>query len=405
MAGPLQGIRIIDWGLWINGPLSSALLADMGAEVIKIEDRVSGDPSRGAFRLSGVDLGPAKRDVVFDSVNRGKKCITVDLRKPEGREIVYQLVAKADVFVQSYRGGVAEKLGMDYETISQYNPKLVYVKASPFGPNGPDRNRAANDYVCFARSGFMTQLGEPEMPPIYTVGGTVADHMGAIVTAWATVTGLLARERLGVGQKVDTSIMGSMMALLSMQLETTMILGRGLPRHSRSKPGNPLMNHYECGDGKWLVLGMMQADRHWPNFCRIMGLQHLQHDPKFESINARSANAAELVAILDRLFATKPREEWLEILDEDRDFLFGPVNDLTDVLTDPQVLENRYVVDYDHPSLGSIKTSGFPIGFSKTPPEIQRPAPQFGEHTEEILAEILGYEWDKIVKLRDQEVI
>ncbi len=178
-----------------------------------------------------------------------------------------------------------------------------------------------------------------------------------------------------------------------------------MPRFKRSKAGKPLYNHYRCHDGKWLALGMMQASRFWPDFCRMMGLEALEHDPKFSTIDARMDHAEELVSILDRHFATRPRDEWLRVLQANPDFFCGPINDLADLPQDPQVLANDYIIEYDHPAHGRVKATGFPIGLSETPAAVKLPPPEFGQHTEEILKDLLGYSWEDIAKLKDQEVI
>lgn len=405
MSVPLEGIRILDWTIWLQGPLATSMLGDLGAEVIKIEDRIAGDPIRGAQTLSATQTGLKAGNFAFEALNRNKKSITVNLKKKAGKEIFYKLIEKSDVFVQGFRQPVVKRLGMDYETLHRYNPKLIYVNASGFGPKGPERDEPALDYVVFARSGMMTAIGEADMPPIYVASGTVADHTGAMMTAYSVLAAIVARERLGVGQEVNISTLGSMITLERLQIEAVLALGQPYPRPKRSRAGNPLYNHYCCSDGKWLAVAMLQSDRYWHGFCQALGIQELAGDPKFVDMEGRSTNAEELVRILDKVFGSKPRDEWLRILKKSGDFICGPLNTIPDVIHDPQVLANDYIVDYDHPAHGTIKTVGFPVGLTQTPAGIRLPAPEFGQHTEEILRDILGYSWEYIAKLKDDEVI
>lgn len=401
---PLDGIKIVDWTIWIQGPLATAMLADLGAEVIKIEERVGGDPSRGVTRMVGhvtsVTTGP---NFWLEHCNRNKKSIAIDLKKEKGKRIVYQLVEKSDVFVQNFRRGIASKLGLDYKTLSQYNPKLIYATASGYGARGPESAIPSFDYVGLARSGIMTMVGEPSMPPLYLTGG-IADHMGAIMLAYSVLAALVARNTHGLGQEIEVSLLGSMIALQSLNVAGNLLLGHEFPRRSRTKPGNPLSNHYCCADGKWLVLAMLQADRYWPDLCKAMGIPELEKDPRFENMDQRAQNDAELVSILDQIFAQKRREKWLRIFKEAGDLIYAPVNSISDLSKDQQVLANDYITEFDHPAMGKIKTVGSPIQFSKTPVKMRLPAPEHGEHTEQILIG-LGYTWDDISQLKEEEVI
>lgn len=405
MVLPLEGIRIIDWTIWQQGPVATMMLGDLGAEVIKLEERVGGDPGRGVMSIGGsITGGEGKRNYYFEANNRHKKSLTLDLKKPKAREIVYQLVEKSDVFVQNFRKGVATKLGLDYQALSRYNHKLIYASASGYGPKGPDSGEPSFDYMGLARSGIMTAAGEPDMEPLNITGG-IADQMGAIMLAHGVVVALLARERLGIGQEVDTSHLGSMMALQGLNLACRLTLGKEFKRFYRAKAINPLWNHYKCQDGKWLCLAMPQADRYWSDFCRVFGIQELEKDPRFANMRARGKHAEELIAILDKIFAAKPRDEWMRILKTGGDFIYTLVNSITDLPEDQQMLANHYVVDYDHPAWGPIKVVGSPITLSQTPANPRAPAPEFGEHTEQILIDILGYSWEDIAGLREEEVI
>jgi len=402
---PLEGIRVLDWTIWQQGPVSTMMLGDLGAEVIKIEERVGGDPGRGVMSIGGTMTGVSgQRNYYFEVNNRHKKSLTLNLKTPEAKEIVYKLVEKSDVFVQNFRKGVAAKLGLDYQTLSKHNPKLIYASASGYGPEGPDSGEPSFDYMGLARSGIMNAVGEPDMNPLNITGG-IADQMGAIMLAYGVITALFTRERYGIGQEVDTSHLGSMMALQGLNLACRLTLGKEFRRAYRTKAPNPLWNHYKCSDDKWICLAMIQADRYWPDLCKALGIQELEKDPKFATMAVRGKNSEELIAILDKIFAAKPREEWMSILKNGGDFIYTIVNSINDLPDDPQMLANNYVVPYAHPAWGPIKVVGVPVRFSKTPGDPKGVAPEFGEHTEQVLLDLLGYSWEDIGRLKEQEVI
>jgi crotonobetainyl-CoA:carnitine CoA-transferase CaiB-like acyl-CoA transferase len=404
MATPLDGIRVIDWTIWQQGPVASAMLADLGAEVIKIEERVGGDPGRGLLRMSGLDMTD-RPNFYFEANNRNKKSLTLDLKQPEAREIVYALVEKSDVFVQNFRKGVAGRLGLDYPTLRARNPRLVYASASGYGPDGPESGEPSFDHLGLARSGIMLAAGEPDDPPLAIAGG-IADQMGGIMLAYGVLAALLARERHGVGQEVDASHLGSMMMLQGLSVSSLLMMGFAIPRQSRRTTGNPLWNHYRCQDDRWIALAMLQPDRYWASFCDAIGRPELATDARFESLKARARNAAACIEILDQVFADRPRAAWLETLrSHPGDFIFTVVNGVSDLKDDPQVLANRYVVDFEHPHHGPVKMLGIPVRLSETPGSLRTPAPEFGQHTEEILLDLLGYDWERIAALREKQVI
>jgi crotonobetainyl-CoA:carnitine CoA-transferase CaiB-like acyl-CoA transferase len=400
MDAPLKGIRVIDWTIWQQGPVATTMLADMGAEVIKIEERDKGDPGRGVFAIGGA---AATHNFYFEANNRHKQSLTLDLTKPGAREIVYKLVAQSDVFVQNFRKGVAGRLGLGYKDLSAHNPKLVYASSSGYGPSGPDSGEPSFDYLAQARSGIMYTGPADIKDPIYLTGG-IADQMGAIMLAYGVTMALVARERYGVGQEVNASHLGSMIALQGLNVSSRTFLGHEFKRNSREESFNPLWNHYKCGDDKWICLGMIQ-DRYWKAFCNAVGIQELIADTRFDNMRARGKNRRELIAILDKVFAAKTRDEWMHILKQGGDFIYTVVNSIDDLPTDPQVLANDYVVDYDHPELGQTQLVGVPVILSKTPGDPRGRAPELGENTELILTQLLGYSWDDVAKLREAGVI
>ncbi len=405
MKRPLDGVRIIDWTIWQQGPVSTMMLADLGAEVIKIEERVGGDPGRGVLSIAGALVGATSGpNFYFEANNRHKQSLTLDLKNPKAIEIVYQLAEKSDVFVQNFRKGVSDKLGIGYAALSERNPQLIYASATGYGPFGPDSGEPSFDYMGLARSGIMTAVGEPQMEPLSIAGG-IADQMGAIMLAYGVMAALLAREKYGMGQEVDISHLGSMTALQGLNVACKAILGKEFKRMPRAAAPSPLWNHYKCGDGKWICLAMPQQDRYWSDFCTVLGIEHVLDDPRFATMGDRADNAKELIPILDAAFASRPRDAWMQALKEGGDFIYTVVNTIADLPTDEQMLANEYIVDYEHPRIGKTQLVGVPVRLSKTPGDPKGAAPEFGEHTERILTELLDYSWEDVAKLREEEVI
>ena len=404
MSGPLDGIRIIDWTIWQQGPVATQMLADLGAEVIKIEERERGDPGRGITAVAGSATVKSGRNYYFEANNKHKKSIALNLKQPEAREIVHRLARHSDVFVQNFRKGVAHRLGLGYADLCALNPRIIYASASGYGPEGPDSGEPSFDYLGQARSGIMNAVGTGSTAPTYVYGG-IADQMGAIMLAYGVLAALFARERTGIGQEVDASHLGSMMALQGLNVVARTIMGKEFPRNTRANAYNPLWNHYRCADDKWISLAMLQPDRYWKDFCEVVGKAELIEDPRFAEVKIRGKNSAALVAIFDEVFATRPRHEWMRVLKGRGDFIYTIVNSVTDLPDDPQVRANDYVVDYDHPALGNLTLLGMPVKLSVTPGEPRGHAPELGEHTELLLTEMLGYSWDDVARLREANVI
>jgi crotonobetainyl-CoA:carnitine CoA-transferase CaiB-like acyl-CoA transferase len=410
LKGPLDGIRIIDWTIWQQGPVAGAMLGDLGAEVIKIEERERGDGGRGMLAF---DDG---KSPYWEMNNRNKKSLAIDLKNPEGVELVRQLIAKADVFIQNFRPSVAEKIGLGYESLKQLNPRLIYASASAFGPKGPEARSRAYDLIGQARSGLLLQSedqAEPNMPD-----GGMADQMGAIMLAYGVLAGLMARERHGVGQKVDTSLLGSMMWLRGLPFVRELIKQDGktvvseMSKHkqstvpTRTDPGNPLWNTFKCGDGKWIALAILTSDPHWPVVLEALGNPpELADDPRFADHWSRCQHAREATAILDPLFGSQPRDYWLDRLVAKGDLPVCAINTTAEAANDPQAILNGYITELDHPAHGKIRLPGFPVTLSDTPARIHRQAPEFGEHTEDILINLLGLSWDAVTALRTKEII
>ncbi len=403
MSGPLDGIRVIDWTIWQQGPVATQMLADLGAEVIKVEERERGDPGRGLTKAAGSATVKGGLNFYFEANNKHKKSIALDLKRPEAREIVHRLAARSDVFVQNFRKGVAQRLGLGYADVAALNPRIIYANASGYGPEGPDSGEPSFDYLGQARSGIMNAVATGNTTPAYIYGG-IADQMGAIMLAYGVLAALFVRERTGIGQEVDASHLGSMMALQGLNVAARTIIGSEFPRLPRANAFNPLWNHYRCADDKWIALAMLQPERYWKDFCEVIGKPELIDDPRFAA-NTRGLNATALIVIFDEVFAARPRDEWMRILKSRGDFIYTVVNSVSDLLDDPQVRANDYVVDYEHPAHGKLTLLGMPVKLSKTPGEPRGHAPEFGEHTELLMTELLGYSWDEVARLREANVI
>jgi crotonobetainyl-CoA:carnitine CoA-transferase CaiB-like acyl-CoA transferase len=401
MAGPLDGVKVVEITMFQQGPVAGMRLGDLGADIIKVESQ-TGDPGRGMMRIIGADTGLKGRNFYFESNNRNKRSIVLDLKTKKGMEIFLKLIDRADVFLTNMSIEAPQKMGIGPDVLLKRNPRLIYAHASGWGREGPDANELSFDYTGIARSGTMMMSGERGGPPATLIPG-MGDEQGGLICAWAVTTALYVREKTGKGQLVDTSLMGSLIALHGVNFSAPGVLGKEFPRFIRAEAGNPIYNHYKCKDDKWIVIAHLQPDRYWPNVCKAMGLEKLEHDPKFSTIEARHDNGKELVSILDKKFATKTRDEWMKIFKKEN-VIHTPVQSASEVFEDPQALANEYIVRVEHPVWGKIKMLGFPWTFHETPASVRREAPELGQHTEEILQE-LGYTWDDISKLKDEKVI
>jgi crotonobetainyl-CoA:carnitine CoA-transferase CaiB-like acyl-CoA transferase len=401
MSGPLTGVRVVEITMFQQGPVAGTKLADLGADVIKVEPK-EGDPARGFMRLIGATVGLKGHNYYFESNNRNKRSIALDLKSPRGKEIFLKLIDKADVFTTNMSIDAPIKIGIGPQDLLKRNPRLIYGHSSGWGRKGPDAGDLSFDYTGIARSGLMMCAGEKGSPPSSLLPG-MGDQIGGFMLAWAVTAALYAREKTGKGQLVDTSLMGSIIALTGLILDAPAMLGQEYPRDVRAEAGNPMYNHYRCRDDKWIAVAHLQPDRYWPIFCKALDITHLENDSRFKSMEARGTNARELVGILDERFATRNRDEWLKHL-KASGCICTPVQSLTEVTRDPQALANNYLIDADHPEWGRLRQVGFPWDFNDTPAEWRKEAPKLGQHTEEILTE-LGYSKEEIRLLRESGVI
>lgn len=402
----LEGIRVLDLSIWQQGPMTTAMLADWGADVIKIEGPDSPDPGRSLVRYETRPGGP---NAYFETHNRNKRGIVLDLKTERGREVFYRLVKDADVVIQNFRPGVGDRLAVDYETLRAINPSLVYCQASGFGLRGPDATRPALDPLAQARGGLMSVTGEPESPPTRTFAG-MADQVSAFLLAYGIVVALFHRERTGEGQMVDGSLLQSMIGAQAFNIGSYLMsgtyAGSPIPRVSR-KLTSPLWNHYKAKDGRWLMLGMAQVGRYWPAFrAALLEGTGEALEPEQMSVDWIRMHAGEMLGLIsriDELFAEQPAAFWLELFRR-HGLLVEIVQDYGELAKDEQIAANGMFTTLEHPTHGPLSIVAPPVNLSATPGTIRTPGPEFGQHTEEVLLEA-GFTWEEIGALRDEGVI
>ena len=396
MPSALEGVRVVEITHWQQGPYASAMLADLGADVIKVEGPDAPDPSRAFLVHRQLAVSP-----YFESHNRGKRSLVIDLKHPKGKDIFFQVVARCDVVLNNLRGGAMERLGLGYETLKLVNPSIIFVHASAYGEQGPDTNLGSFDMLAQARGGLMSVNGEPDDPPL-PVPVPVADQVSAVVTAFGILAALLYRERTGEGQYVNSSLLGSQTALQSFNI-STYFLNRRVPVRQPRGAFGPTWTIYRCGDGKYIALGMLEH-RWWPGVCQALGQPELETDPLYATPQDRGRNAHKLIAHMDGIFLQRPAREWVQRFRE-LGLLVELVQDYEDIANDPQVAANGYIVEMDWPGHDEpFHMVNSPIRFSKTPAHIRGLAPAFGQHTEEVLLE-LGLSHDEVCRLEAEGVI
>ena len=396
MEQPLTGIRIIDLSQTLAGPFCSMLLADMGAEVIKIEIPNQGDGLRswGPPFLGG-------EGVYFLGFNRNKKSITLNLKHERGREIFIKLINKADILLENFRPGTMEKLGFSYEKIKNTNPRIIYCRISGYGQSGPYRERAGYDLITQGESGLMTITGSPDRPPGAKVGVAIVDLGTGMYAAQGILCALLAREKTGKGQMIDVSLFDSVISWMWQPMGSYLVSGE-LPK--RIGTVHPVATPYQAFKTRdiYITIGC-QTQNHWTKLCELLDIEELKDDPRFVTLPKRVENREELSSILSKIFLTKEGEYWLKTL-QDAGLPCAPVNTVDRIVSDPQVLHRQMLVEVDHPTAGTIKVPGIPIKLSKTPGKVKSPPPLLGQHTEEVLRE-LGYSKEAIQTLRDEGAI
>ena len=391
---PLEGIRVVEYGLFHAGPGAAAILGDLGAEVIKIESR-EGDPERYWTQLGQLTLTlPGGESAMFHASNRNKKGIGVDIKTPMGREVFHRLIGEADIFLTNIRKSTKSKLKIDYGSLSSVNPRLIHANVSGYGPKGPMSDLGAFDPLGLARSGMMFVTGRDE-PLLMHIG--ILDQAASMTLSHAIITALFVRERTGEGQEVHVSLFGTAQWLMYPTLLIGSLLSvEPVVVHDR-KVHSPLRNFFRCKDGEWIIGAHHPEQKYWGTFCEATGQPQLISDPRYATLEARTGNNAELVKRFDGVFATKTRDEWMDIF-VPRKLMFCSIQHAGEVKNDPQAQANDYVVDFEDPTLGKIKVPGYPIHFSACSAGTRTLAPKLGEHTVSVLRDT-GYEEPEIEAL------
>jgi len=403
MSKPLEGIKVVEIAQEIQGPFAALILADMGADVVKVENKETGDLSRWmlAALIGGLEVKNALVSHYFIAMNRGKRSITADLKKPDAIEMVRRMVKSYDVLLTNYRPGVLDRLGLGYDEVRKINPRIVYAQGSSWGPKGPWVTRPSRDTLAQAASGLMAKTGMPADPPL-TAGIFVADHSGALSLASGVLAALFARERSGKGQKVDASIYGTMIAMQGMEIDYTSITGAEPERAGRGHQFlRGIWGAFPTSDGHLCIAGV--DEKRWPSFCRILGIQHLEKDPEYSDNVVRNFHGDKIQKVLDEIFPTKTTHEWLKELN-DADILATEVVDYRAMLKSEQALVNGYLLELDHPVAGKVLVSGAPVTLNGEVAAAAENAPELGQHTEEVLLE-LGYTWEEIGALRERGAV
>lgn len=404
MTKPLEGIRVLEVALYAFVPAAGAVLAEWGAEVIKVEHPHRPDPMRGTAAWD-IPPGTGGFTYMWEVANRGKSGIAVDIANPEGREIVLQLVERADVFLTNFLPEARQKLGIDVADIMERNPRIVYGRGSGQGATGPDAEEGGFDGLTFwSRAGIGAALTQPGADrPVRMVGPGFGDVQSGALLAGGIAAGLFQRERTGRGVVVDGSLLATGMWAMQPTIVASNLTGvETLPIAKHDDIGNPLTNVYRTADGRFVALGMLESDRFWTGFCEVAGLAELVSDPRFTSSTERAENRRELTAILDDAFARHSYAEWREMLGRQE----GPwttVQYPSEVAADPQAEANGYVQDVDYGGGRTLRLVSAPVQFDGGPGRLS-PAPDHGADTELVLQD-LGYSWDDIGRLKDNGAI
>jgi crotonobetainyl-CoA:carnitine CoA-transferase CaiB-like acyl-CoA transferase len=383
---PLTGLKVLDLTRVVSGPFCTMLLADMGADVVKIE-AADGDPSR----VTGI-MGKGENPY-FVNLNRNKRTITVDMKQPEGREIIRRLAKKSDILVENFRPGVMDRLGLGYRELHALNPALIYAAISGFGKSGPYKDRPAFDFIAQAMSGFMSLNGNEQMPP-QRVGIPISDTIAGLYAAFGILAALRERDKTGKGQEIQTAMVDGLISMFTFASSAFFATGELPPRNGNDHMVVSPYGLFNAADGPVAIAP--STEKNWRQLSAALGRDDLPADPRFDTQDKRRHNRKEINEIVQSIIATKKRDEWIERLNK-TGVPCGPVNNLQQVFSDPQVLHQEMVIESNQPG-GPVRMPGFPVKLSATPARLRRPSPQTGEHTVPVLQE-LGYNKEEIENL------
>lgn len=393
--GPLSGIRVLELTHAWAGPYCGMMLADMGAEVLKIESPRQQPEARGGYPYANGE------SVIFMMLHRNKKSVTIDLKHPRGHEIFLELVRSADVLIQNFRPGLMSKLGLDYKQLSQHNPGLIYASLSGYGSTGPYSDDPGVDMIALALSGLAATTMENGRPPV-SLGGPVCDIGAGMWAAFGILSAYVWRQQTGRGQHVDASLLEAglayMVAQVAMHYHTDL---SSRPKGGRRDAGNAPSGFFRALDGHYIAV-FASYPALWDRFVVAMGLQHLDADPRFGSREQRTTNAEALHDMMDKIFGTQPASYWVELLRK-AGVPAGSVNTVAEMVRDPQVLARDMLVPQEHPTAGTVHMVGVPVKLSAAPGQIRHPPPTLGEHTDEVLG-ALGLE-DELTALHAAGIV
>ena len=395
MSGPLEGTKVLSFGRMLSGPYATMLLADLGAEVVKIEAPKIGDLARFASPFI------EKISSYFLSINRGKKSITLDLKRERAKKVVFDLAKVSDVLVENFRPGVMERLGVGYDAIRQVNPGIIYASLSGFGQQGPYAQRPAFDMIAQGMGGVMSITGEPGRPPA-RLGYSMGDIGASLFTCIAVLAALHERNKSGQGQWIDVAMLDSQVALCENACARYFATGE-IPGPLGSR--HPLFTPFQAfptRDGYVVVVAQLPED--WKRFCEAVGRQEWATDEKFGTLEARLENYDAFIDEMNALMRTRTTEEWITLLDAHR-VMCGPVNNIEQVVRDPHINGRGMFVEVEHTHAGTLKVVGTPMKFSRTPCHIDKASPELGEHTDEILSNWAGLSKEEIEELRESGIL
>jgi crotonobetainyl-CoA:carnitine CoA-transferase CaiB-like acyl-CoA transferase len=398
----LKGVRVVEVAQWWFVPAAGAILADWGADVLKVEHPVSGDPQRGLV-TSGLVPNTGGVNFMIEQPNRGKRSVGIDLAKPRGREFLYKLVETADVFLTNFLPAARRRLGLEPEDIRRVNPKIIYVRGHGHGTQGPDVEKGGYDAASFwCRGGIANALTPPGAAAPTMQRAAFGDSMGGMTIAGGIAAALFRRERTGEPSIVDVSLLGTAMWIMAPDIVASKLLGIDLPSADRTQAMNPIVNSYRTKDGRWLFLNMLQPDRYWPDLCTRIGRPDLLSDPRFADGRARFENRGACVTELDETFAEKTLAEWRERL-ADAEGVWAPMQTTRELPDDPQVTANGYLREIEKGDGTTFTLVANPVQFDERPPTLTR-APELGQQTEEVLL-ALGIGWDELAAAKSEGAI
>jgi len=400
----LNGVKVVEVAAWTYVPMAGAVLAEWGAEVIKIEHPETGDPQRGLVS-SGLVPGGGGVNHMIEVPNRGKKSVGLDMASPGGREVLLRLVAEADVFLTNFLPAVRRKLGIDVDDIRAANPNIIYVRGSANGQRGPEAERGGYDLATFWSRGGSADIATPpgQDYPFMQPGPAYGDVLGGLTLAGGVTAALLHRDRTGEALVVDNSLLAMGMWATGATLAGAGLFGIDrLPFSAHDQMPNPLVNYYRTKDDRYLLLNMLQYDRFWPELVTAAGRPELADDPRFNTGKAMFEHRVECIEVLDDLFASRTLEEWKSALAHVKG-VWAPVQRASEILDDPQAKANGYLVDVEAPDGSSFRLVPSPLQFNETPPTLTR-APEHGEHTDDVL-QSLGLRMDEILELKVQGAV